>query len=391
MIKYHKFDRMKITKDEEDFIMQKISLKNVQDGMIVARNIYDSEGQKLLSVGTILNSQYIRRLLQLSIPAIYVKFNDDDDDIDCPDDIISEETRVSAIKNLSTAFRKCQATSNVDMPLFEATTKNLVDALLSNRSNVIQMNDIRCYDDYTFAHSVNVSILSAMLAMFRDYTPKRLHEVTLGALLHDIGKIKIPKPILNKIGSLTAEEFAIVRKHSEDGFNILRKCRDMSIVPMHVAFQHHEKYDGTGYPRGLKGAEIHEYARIVAIADVYDALTADRPYRIACLPYEAYRIMIQYANKQFDNELLETFFSYIAVFPVGCTVQLNTGEYGIVTDVEQNYTFTPKIKLLTTADNKLCQGNIILDLKKEKSYVSRSLRETELLELHQQIKSGLLK
>lgn len=362
--------------------MQRISIKHLKSGMIVARNIYDADGHKLLSKDVVLNEQYIARLHNLAIPAVYVKFSNDDD-IDYPDDIVSEQTRVRAIKNLNIAFHKCQLTNTVDLKIMKQITRNILDSLLVNRTNIVQMNDIRCYDDYTFAHSVNVCILSTMLAISCQYSTRKLREISLGALLHDVGKIKIPHKILNKPASLSDEEFAVIKKHSEYGFDILRQSHDMSIVPMHIAFQHHEKFNGTGYPRGLKGTEIHEYARIVAIADVYDALTSDRPYKNACAPYEAYKIMVQSSNLQFDNVLLEKFFSYIAVFPVGSIVQLNTGEYALVVGVEQGFTFSPTVKLLTTANRELIEKRITLNLKLENMpYIDHMLCETDSIEFN---------
>lgn len=359
--------------------MQRISTQRLQQGMIVARTIYDVEGRKLLSSNTVLNEKYINRLKSLFIPGIYVLFGFEDPDIGCPEDVISEETRLKAIKHVYKAFQKFQFNGTLDVKNMEHSSQSIVDQLLNNKNNVVQMTDIRRYDSYTFSHSVNVCVLSTMLGILLNYSKKRLQEVAFGALLHDVGKIKISNEILNKHGKLTTNEFSQIQKHPEFGFQILQSLKNTSVVPMHVAYQHHEKFDGTGYPRHLKGNEIHEYARIVAIADVYDALTSDRPYKNAISPYEAYKIMVKSINSQFENRLLELFFENIAVFPTGTTLQLNTGEYAIVTQVLQKQTFTPKVKLLATAEHKAITDQSFIDLSSDPlRYVCRVLDEEEI-------------
>lgn len=362
--------------------MQKISTCNLRPGMVVALNIYNANGNKLLTKGTVLNKGYIDRLTSLYIPGIYVSLGKLTLDINTPDDILKESVRVEATKTLYHAFQKCQLTEDLDTIALTNTTNMIIENLLHNSNNMIQMTEIRKFDSYTFSHSISVCALSTIIGILKQYTKKRLYEIAFGALLHDIGKLKIPLEILNKKGHLTDEEMDVMKKHSELGFFLLRKNKHLSVVPMHVAFQHHEKYDGSGYPRGLKGKAIHEYARIVAIADVYDALTSDRPYKSSIPPYEAYKIMVKESGNHFDPDILELFFEHVAIFPIGTTVKLNDGSLGIVTDIEPRKTFTPKIKLIATNQKIAITENISIDLSMQTNlYIEKALNESEIFEL----------
>lgn len=368
--------------------MQKISTENLKVGMKIARSIYDADGQLLLSKGMLLTDIYINRLETLQIPSVYIERNIPHLAIHYPNtgmsdnDINSEKIRVSAIKNLSGAFDKCQLTGSLDTEVILETTQEIVTSILSNPFYIVQATDIRKYDDYTFAHSVNVCALSTMLGILCQYTRAQLDELALGALLHDIGKIKISLDILNKPSQLDNNEFEIMKTHSEIGFELLRKTTQLSVVPMHVAFEHHEKYDGSGYPRGLAANDIHEYARIVAIADVFDALTSDRPYKDACLPHIAYEIMMEEGDNHFDQTLLKLFFDNVAVYPIGTAVQLTTGEYGIVTDIQKGFTLRPTLQLIANSKGKLIKSEALIDLSKSNNTsIKRVLSEDELTEL----------
>lgn len=350
--------------------------------MTLARNIYNVDGKMLLAVGTVLDQQYIMKLKNLSIPGVYVHLGDQDFDVELPEEVLSEETKILATKNLFRTFQKCQLTNNLDVKKVQKTTQTIIENLLQNKNNVHQLTDVRRYDNYTFYHSISVCALATMLGILRGYSPKRLSEVSIGALLHDVGKVKISPNILNKPEKLTDEEMQVMKTHSEEGFKTLRKNRELSVVPMHVAYQHHEKFDGTGYPRGLKGDSIHEYARIVAIADVYDALTSDRAYKKACHPYEAYKIMIEMVNSHFDPELFELFFNHVAVFPVGTTVMLNDGGYAIVIEIKNGETFTPKVKFLADSNYNKVSGEVCVDLAKQnRFFITDVLNDVEVFDL----------
>jgi HD-GYP domain-containing protein (c-di-GMP phosphodiesterase class II) len=341
--------------------MQRISVLRLTPGMIVAKNVFAADGRVLIAAGISIKQSYIRRLKELGIASVY---------IDSPllpsvevPEVVKEETRVKAITMVKNAFQNFRTTKKLDFKRFSEVAAAIVSDLICNRDTLVHLTDIRSYDDYTFAHSVNVCILAVLMGTSKCYDEYRLKELALGALLHDVGKILVPIEVLNKPGRLTAKEFDIVKEHAELGFELLRKQQDqVSLLACHVAFQHQEKYDGSGYPRQLKGTEIHEYARIVAVADVYDALTSDRPYRKGMLPHEAYEIMMASGKTHFDDELLQKFFEKIAVYPIGTIVRLNSGEVGMITEVIPELQTRPKIQLITDGNGQFIQGLEEIDL-----------------------------
>ena len=179
-----------------------------------------------------------------------------------------------------------------------------------------------------------------------------------------MGKLRVDPELLNKPSRLTEDEMVIMRGHTFFGFDLLRSQKGkLSLTSMHIALQHHEKYDGTGYPRGLKEDEIHDFSRIVSIADVYDAVTSDRPYRQALLPHEAYELMHGAGTRHFDPEILPVFLERIAVYPIGTVVRLNTGDIGVVTFVEAGMQTRPTVRLIMDKHRRLYPSATELDMR----------------------------
>lgn len=342
--------------------MQKIATKNLHPGMVVARNIFSTDGILLLSADTALNSTQIERLQQFDLISVYIRnpLTDqlsDNDIIDTIPEVVREETRVRAVQVVQTAFQNFSASQQLESQPFKDTADFLMNEVIENPGAMVHLTDIRTRDGYTFGHSVNVCVLSTLTGIQLGYNRFQLKELALGALLHDAGKMLIPKEILTKAGPLTASERKSMEQHPNLGFDILRRQGDIPLVSAHVAFQHHEKFNGTGYTRGLKGIHIHEYARIVAIADVYDAITSDRPYKEGALPHQAYEIMLSLANTHFDPTILRAFLNQLAIYPVGSIVRLTTGEIAVVTKVIPGLQTRPILKIIfDTNGNKLENG-----------------------------------
>jgi HD-GYP domain-containing protein (c-di-GMP phosphodiesterase class II) len=221
-----------------------------------------------------------------------------------------------------------------------------------------------------------------------EYAEAKLRELALGALLHDLGQTLVPAEIANKPGKLTPEEMDIVRQHTQAGFDVLRKIREVSIPAAHIAYQHHENYDGTGYPRKLKGDEIHEYARIVTVANIFDALISERPFRKAFPPHEAHEILMTLGQKFVDRKILNIFLSNIAIYPIGSVVQLSTGQIGVVTDVSRGLQARPQIKLIADEDYSSLPVTEELDLTRNLTvFITKLLKEQEIIELSNKLNS----
>ena len=220
----------------------------------------------------------------------------------------------------------------------------MVDDLVEyiQNENYINLNlyEVKLYDDYTYIHSVDTSIMSIFLGVNMNLSKSRLRDLAIASLLHDIGKTQIPSGIINKPDKLTEEEFEKIKMHPVYGKDILLNSPLMTEEIIGGVIGHHEKYNGTGYPYGLKGDEISEFAKIISICDVFTAITSDRCYRKKFDPREAYELILAETYTSFDPEIIKLFRDTFAVYPLGCPVYLSNKLFGYV--VRQNNGFPDK-------------------------------------------------
>jgi HD-GYP domain-containing protein (c-di-GMP phosphodiesterase class II) len=203
--------------------------------------------------------------------------------------------------------------------------------LRSAGGSVVTLVALRRATEYTFVHSVNVCVLSLLVGLQFGYDRTALRQLGIGALLHDVGKV-FCTDLAEKPGPLTEEEWVRMKRHPWDGWDMLRRHPEVHLFSAHVALQHHERLDGSGYPRGLTADQILAFARIAAVADVYDAMTADRPYRQAFPPHEAMRALLREAGSKFDPDAVRHLAARLAVYPNGTIVRLTSGELAVVSD-----------------------------------------------------------
>jgi len=349
-------------------------------GMTVASNVRDAAGRLLVRNGMVLTEASIAKFAQLGIGSVYIK-NPLFEAIDVPE-LVREDTRVRLIQALQAAFLAFEKNGDLDTAVLRGEAKTMVAEIIGNRDAMIHTFDLRTYQDYVYAHSVNVAVISVLIALSLDYNEAKLTDLAVGALLHDIGMLTVPREIPLKMGNLTPAESEAIQAHTRQGFEIIRKRREISTLAAHVAFQHHERVDGTGYPRRLKGDDIHEYARIVAVADIFDALIADRPYRKGLLPHEAYEIIMTLADRYVDRTILDIFLTNVAIYPIGTVVQLSSGETAVVAAVRPKLQARPVVKVLLDRDGALVKDGPSLDLARRlTTFVTKVYKEQELLGL----------
>lgn len=331
--------------------MKLVKLENTKDGDKLAKTILSAEGTVLLGKGVELIPPYIKRLQQLQIHSVYII------DHRFPDlevkDLVAEATRRESVKIIKKVMDRVKKGLSLESASVLKTVNTILDDILSQESLLVNLTDIRAYDDYTFAHSVNVCVLSLLVGTSLGYDQLKLRDLGMGALLHDLGKTMIPSSIINKNTSLTAEEFNQVKKHCKHGFETIRAKKEISLLSAHVALQHHERYDGKGYPQGLRGENVLEFARIVRIADVYDALLADRPYRKRYLPHEVYEYMMGSCYTNFDPRLIAHFLKHVPPYPNGTIVRLSTKEEAVVVKQNEGCLIRPVVSVLATEDLSL--------------------------------------
>lgn len=330
-------------------IVRQISLTEVTPGMILARSILSSSGRVLLAAGITFTKEYIHKLKILNLDTLFIQ-DARYADITVPE-YLSIETQQRALSILSATMTKVTKEGTFSVDAISNVASDIVEELVTQADVVIHLTGIAVYDNCTLSHSLNCSIYSALLARYAGFTIPQIKIITCGALLHDMGKIQIDKQILNKPGSLTDDEFAVMKQHPLLGFNLLTKKRlELSSLIAHMAWQHHEKIDGSGYPRGLKGEDILSYARLLSITDVYDAITAHRPYHNAMSPVIAYNIILAGLGTSFDEQLGKIFLSKIALYTPGTEVVLNTGELAVIVFVPASSPHRPTIRLMSYPD-----------------------------------------
>lgn len=310
--------------------MRYISIDQAEPGMILARHIWGPNGELLLTSNTTLKKSYIRKLKEFRFSALYVKSYPDEpvENLVGP---VKQETLVHARETLQTVAETAVTSSCIDFARVRETVEDIVDQVLSNPNVVYNMADIKTFDDYTYGHSVDVCVLSVLCGAHMGMNRYELLDLGCGAILHDIGKLFTPKEILSKSDPLTTDEMEVIRRHPRDGFQVLRK--QMPLIPAHVAFQHHERFDGSGYPRGLMDADTLELAKVVAVADSYDAMTSDRPYRESVMPHQALSELARDAGKGYNPKVVKCFVDVVAAYPLGTVVKLSDGSMATVVGV----------------------------------------------------------
>ena len=232
---------------------------------------------------------------------------------------------------------------------------NLAQAVSQNRTALVALTALKEYDNYTFTHMVNVSILTMGQARGLGIEGAALRELGLGGLMHDIGKVKTPKEVLNKPDKLTDEEFAIMRMHVVDGAEILRRTPDMPPIAAVIAFEHHLRTDGTGYPFAVKRSALNLGTMLCSIADVYDAMRSQRTYQQSFATDRILSVLKRNDGAQFDQHLVRRFSQLMGIYPPGNLVRLNTGELGVVLKVYAPDPYRPKVRVIIGADAQKLQ------------------------------------
>ncbi len=355
--------------------MRFVPLQKVTDTMVLARPIYTDNGRVLLNRGVRLQNGYVRRLQALGLPGVYVHR----DGIETPElpEPISQVTRQAAVQNIRSVFQDVRLGQTFSMKPIHTSVNAILDEIAANPNVLVGLNDVRSYDSYTFGHCINVCVLSVMMGTKFGLHELDLRQLAIGAILHDLGKIAIPEHILKKPGPLDDSEMQEMQNHSNYGWQVLRQHPELSLNSAHVAYQHHERPNGQGYPRGLKADAIMVNARICGIADAYDAMTSERIYKPAMTPKQALGVIENLKGVQFDASLVDVFTQCVAPYPVGCLVQLNQGELAMVVDIHHDHREQPVVQVLFDKVGRPVSNPYNIDLAESDHYfVERIVEES---------------
>lgn len=307
--------------------MRLISLERLAAGDILGQDIIDRAGSVLLRRSTVFKEAYREKLRQRHITEVYI--DDKLSDGINPEDILSEKVRAEITGDVKEEFNKVNQFLSVDINSISKVSQILIEELTS-RDIVCEIRDLKTNHDDTYEHCIGVAILAAIVCKKMSLNKDMTQKIVMGALLHDIGKMIIPKDILDKPGALTAEEYEVIKSHTTVGYEMIKDIPELSPIVKVAVLCHHERLDQKGYPLG-KGEELHIGAKIVAACDVYHALLSDRSYRKG-LPVN--KAMLIAKGEALCPEIRKIVESILAFYPVGCVVKLSSGHVGIV---EKNY------------------------------------------------------
>lgn len=346
--------------------MRLIPIECIRENSLLGKSIYTSNGRILLRAGVKLTRVRLDKIKALNIFSLYIIDEYSSAEIE---DVIKPELRQKCISVIKEVFSDIERISSVHkfekrklseyslkeqnyFKSINAIAEELLKNVLSNKNVLLSLVDIKSMDNYTYSHCVNVAVISIIIGISLNLDKKNLTYLCIGALVHDIGKAFIPREILQKPSKLTSEEFNVIKNHPQLGYNFLTHFYSLSAHIKLIALQHHERFDGLGYPNGISGNKISYLARIVSIADVYDALTSDRPYKRAMCPSDALEYIMSNAGTLFDYDIVNVFSRIIIPFPKGTIVSLSNGDIGVVEQTLPNFPLRPIVKIIKSNDNQ---------------------------------------
>lgn len=375
--------------------MKMVPIKKVVPGMTLAQDVfvYQDKNTAYLRRGAALDAVTIRRLREHGVEKVYVEglytaptrqpiVFETHTPVSRSMAPLPQQLRHDAISSLENLFtggaiqegdihQAAQLVSQLD-----TVVSQLVNALSSDHAALVNISDLKSYDDYTYHHSLSVAVLSIGVGQYLGLSARQLNSLGLCAMMHDIGKTAIPIEIIRKPSKLDDDEYNTIKSHSSLGTSYLMEANIGNETLWGAVLFHHERMDGKGYPRGLKGNTIPVFSRIISVADVYDALTSARPYRQPMQPSEAIEYIMGGCNTAFDYDIVTALMHKVDLYPAGSIVQLSDGRYALVLDNENQ--LRPIVELLDSHN--------VIDLFRDRGFlnvtITRAVPENELA-LHQ--------
>ena len=343
-----------------------VGTRALEEGMKIDQSIIDKTGRILIARGTFLDSYLIDGLRRLGINGVYIREGEEEEPVVTMDEVVSvqaqkkierlavaDRTRVKLSESVKKRVQEgiSYLYSNTDAADLADTTKSIASELLraieDNDALAIDIGMLKVSDEYTFKHSVDVATMAMVVARKMGLSQEEVYDIGVAGLLHDIVKSKIPNEVLNKPGRLTDEEFAIMKQHPILGYNILKSNEGLKDSIKYAVLQHHEKINGKGYPMGVDTSVITDFAKILAVVDIYDALVTERPYKEAFSQRDAVE-MLMAMTYELDMDALKGFLGSVILYPVGCIVELSNGEKAKVVENFTDYILRPKVVEIKT-------------------------------------------
>ncbi|MBD2845884.1 HD domain-containing protein [Paenibacillus sp. IB182496] len=360
--------------------MRRKTVYMLEPGDVLSEPVRNKYGNAILEAGTQLTEHYIRRLKEIGVKSVTVKTKEI-----AAQPQKSQHSSVAPLRPVALATEKeiaallLKKTDVEELPWafsspilevqFRTIFRSIIVDLAAREEIMKQLKAIYDTDQYIFEHSIRVAVLAGMVGLSKQYSRTKLNELTLGALLFDIGMTSLPTSIIKSRSELTGPERRLLEHHTIEGYRVLISIDDFPAAAAKCALLHHERFDGSGYPMQFEGTQIPEYAQIVAMADVYDALISPRHHRRPYTVSEATEYMFASGNKYFEADLVRLFHNHICGYPVSTVVRLSSGQIGIVTSIHRAMAHRPVVKIVEESDGIKVTVPYEVDLKNDRNLV----------------------
>ena len=345
----------------QKFSLKRYSIDDLKPGMIVGRSIYDERQKELIAEGTVLTNQLIFSILDRSIFSVLIREKVETSTL--IDQYLLDESFViqyeAILQELRRIFQDARKFGQIDVECVKKLVHDYVIKLIVGLKSINHVHNLVREDDYLLHHSINVAILSGVFGQWLKLNPNEVEDLVIAGLMHDVGKTQIPLEILDKPGNLSEEEMLLVKQHSAKGFELMRygKLKENKRILFGI-LQHHERVDGSGYPAGVMGENINAFAKIIAIADVYDAMAANKVYAKKQSPFDIFNALSDDIINKLDTKYGVLFINNICHSLNGNWVELNNGKKAKIIYIDES-----RINSLPVVQ---CENGDFIDLNKMK-------------------------
>jgi putative nucleotidyltransferase with HDIG domain len=349
------------------YMIRKVLLKEILPGMELGTEVLLPGNGRMLEEGTVLTTELLARFKKEGIASLDIRQREEWPDILAKSlNEPAEKKRfmsvyMETVQSVKDAFQDMRVCERLSMDEMERLVQGMILPMLNYRGIIHNLYELHACDEYTFHHSVKVALLCGVIGKWMGYEEAEIRQLSLAGLLHDVGKSRIPLELLTKPGKLDSDEMAIMKQHVTKGYELLQKSGVIVAWPVACAvLQHHERMDGSGYPHRTCGAELHPYAKIVAVADVYDAMTSDRVYRKRHTPFKVLKTLTEEMFGKLDPDVCTTFMNNIRDYLIGNRVKLSDGRLAEVVALHHPMATRPVVRT---------QAGDFIDLESEKDIV----------------------
>jgi HD-GYP domain-containing protein (c-di-GMP phosphodiesterase class II) len=365
--------------------MKLVKVSNLVPGIVIAKDVFQDTGVLVLNEGTILTAELITKLKYWGFTEVMVEdpqpsLKEQQEALIAPKIAAVHDRMVGITQSLMNADN----VKDADPFMLRGMVGDIESQLDLDTNLLLNLSHLKTYDFYLFSHVVNVCVLSVIIGREMKMSSDELKELGMSALLHDFGMTKIDQAIYNQESKLTPEQWQEIRKHPDYGFELL-SGNQFSTEVLQGIRQHHERINGSGYPLGLKGPEIGQFGKVIAIADVYDACISPRKHRKRYTPYEALKILLGDSHL-FEIKILKAFIASMAIYPIGSFIRLNTGEIAKVIGINHGAPFRPEIRIYFDSSEHKLDESVRINLVEEEytqTYIQDTLESAEMDRIYQ--------